>query len=107
MTNNTDKRDESGTASSDDEYVQVNVRVPKDAKERADAKLPHGGLTREVRERIREIASGRESEVDDALSELMALRDERRELAAEIDQLDVEIERQERALVQLIKQRLN
>jgi hypothetical protein len=43
------------------------VREPKEAKERASEKLTHAGLTREVRERVRETAMGRQSDVEELL----------------------------------------
>lgn len=91
-----------GSDGGDEEYVQLNVRVPKSAKERADERLPHGGLTREVRDRITELASGRSSEVTQLRDDLADLRDERRELAADLEQLDIDIERKERELLQLV-----
>jgi len=87
-------------------YVQLNVRVPRKAKEQASEKLPHGGLTREVRERIEEIATGRQTDVEQLLGDLEDLRDERRETAADLEQLHIEIERTERELLQLVKDRV-
>jgi len=93
-------------ADEEGEMVQLNVRVPKAAKQRADEKLPHGGLTREVRGRITEIASGRSSEFERVREELADLRDERREVAADLEQLDITIERKERELLKLAEDAL-
>lgn len=97
----------------DDELVQVNVRVPKRDKEAADEQLPHGGLTREVRQRIREIAHGEPTTQEQELRrQLQALRDDRAELRAERDmlneklaQVDSKIERMERELTTLERER--
>jgi chromosome segregation ATPase len=91
---------------SDDEYTQLNVRVPRDAKEQASKKLPHGGLTQAVRDRIEEIAYGKPTTREQALAErIQSLRDDRRELVAErdhlndqIDNLDHKLDRLEREL---------
>lgn len=88
------------------DLVQLNVRVPRTVKEEANEKLPHGGLTRAVRDRIAEIAADRPQELDNLQEELADLRDQRRELAADLDQLDVDIERKERELLQLVKDEL-
>jgi polyhydroxyalkanoate synthesis regulator phasin len=87
-------------------YVQLNVRVPREAKEQASEKLPHGGLTREVRERIEEIATGRRSDVEELRGELEELRDERRAAAARVEELEIEIERTERELLEVVREQV-
>lgn len=86
-----DSEDDGKPRDGDVEIVQLNVRVPKESKEAAAAKLPHGGLTAAVRERIEEIAYGK-SEAEQLREELWELRDERREMRAERDYLNDQLE---------------
>lgn len=89
-----------------EEYAQLNVRVPREAKEKADEKLPHAGLTHEVRDLVTEIATGRQSDIEELLGELEELRDERRAAATKVQELDVEIERTERELLQVVREQV-
>jgi uncharacterized coiled-coil DUF342 family protein len=75
-----------------DEYEQLNVKVPRETKEAAKGRLDHGGLTREIRETLHQIAYGTASERADLAADLEALREERRELRTERDYLNAQIE---------------
>jgi uncharacterized coiled-coil DUF342 family protein len=80
------------TIDEDDDFEQLNVRVPRETKEAAKDRLDHGGLTREIRETLHQIAYGTASERADLAADLEALRDERRELRTERDYLNSRIE---------------
>jgi len=93
------------------EREQLNVRVRRDWKEAAAEKLPHGGLTDAVNQRLREIAEdAKPPAYQETREELQDLRDERRELKTErnylddqIDDLDVKIGRLERELEEILE----
>lgn len=83
-------------APGDEEMVRVNVEVPKSVRDTATEKLEYGGLSREIRERLHEIAFGpeltqrtrlerrRESLKDD----LREKREARRKIETEIETLE-------------------
>lgn len=85
--------------SEDEEMVRINVEVPKSVRNTAKDKLEFGGISREVRDRLQEIAFGAdlnqrsrlERRRDDLNEELRSLRAERRELDAEIENTEQQI----------------
>lgn len=88
------------TDDASEETVRVVADVPESVKEGAQAKLEYGGLTREIRNRLEEIAFGAdlnqrsrlERQRDEFREEIRTLREQRREIDAEIatyeDKLD-------------------
>lgn len=89
-----------------DETEPVYVEVPAETKQLAKERLEHGGLTRVCRERLEEIAHGKEtSEKNRVKDQLKDLRDKRRELKtqrdeieSELDDIEIKIERAEQRL---------
>lgn len=83
----------------EEEMVQISVNVPKSAKETAKQKLDYGGLSREVRDRINEIAFGAdlnqrsrlERQREELQGELREARERRREADADIETLEERI----------------
>lgn len=81
--------------------AQVNVTVPEAMKELAKEKLEHGGLSRLVREQLREVAYGEELSRRARLEERLErhqdrrseLKREKEEIVAEIDELEEKMER--------------
>jgi len=90
----------------DEPTERVTAEVSKRDKEKAKAKLDHGGISREIRKTITRIAHGAEiSERERLKEDIETWRDERRgkvhekqSLENEIDELDVKIERAENQL---------
>lgn len=84
----------------EEEMVQICVNVPKSAKETAKQKLDYGGISREVRDRINEIAFGGdlnqrsrlERQRDELKNELREARERRREAEADIESLEERIQ---------------
>lgn len=80
----------------DEETVRINVEVPESVRETAKQKLSHGGISREVRDRLHEIAFGPELAQRSRLErqrastkeELQDKREERREIDADIETLE-------------------
>lgn len=93
----------------EEEYDQVNVKVPKRTKELAKQQLEHGGISRVVREALEREAHGERTtereRVKDHLEELRAGRrqtkSERDQLNDELDEYDVKITRAEQRLDEL------
>jgi hypothetical protein len=79
--------------SDDEETVQVVVNVPKSIRDTAKAKLEYGGLTREIRQRLEEVAFGAdlsqrsrlERQREEYRSEIRDLRERRREIDTDIE----------------------
>lgn len=94
---------------SDDDSVRVTVCVPEEVRDAAKDKLPHGGMSEEVRDLLTRIAFGEEvnqrSRLERQAEELRERRAEkrreRRELDANIENLDDRIETIERKLGEL------
>lgn len=80
----------------DEEMVRVNVEVPKTVRDTATEKLEYGGLSREIRERLHEIAFGPEltqrsrleRRREDLKDDLREKREARREIETEIETLE-------------------
>lgn len=93
----------------EEDYEQINVKVPKTTKELAKKELEYGGLTRVIRDTLTQIAHGEEvSEYEKVKDQLQNLRDQKRskiqqrnQLDSDIEDLDVKIERAEDRLNEL------
>lgn len=84
---------------------QVNVEVDGDAKEEAKDKLGHGGLSKEIRRLIDEIAWGQEVSQHTRLEHrLRSLREEKDELRSERRELDTKIEDVEQEITRIEEQ---
>lgn len=86
--------------SDDEEMVRINVEVPKSVRDTATDKLEYGGLSREVRERLHEIAFGPEltqrSRLErqraDLEDDLREKREARRQIETDIETLENRIQ---------------
>ncbi|EMA42678.1 hypothetical protein [Halococcus saccharolyticus] len=84
----------------DEETVRINVEVPESVRDTAKQKLDYGGLSREIRERLEEIAFGPElahrSRLErqraDLKNRLRDVREKRREIDAEIETLEEQVQ---------------
>jgi chromosome segregation ATPase len=91
------------TDDDEDETERVAADVSKDTKEKVKAKLDHGGISREIRKRMREIAHGGDvterERLKDTLTEKRKQRRQKKSkrdsLNDELDELEIEIERLE------------
>ena len=84
----------------DEKMVRINVEVPESVRDTAKKNLDYGGLSREIRERLEEIAFGPElshrSRLErqraDLKDRLRDVREKRRDLDAEIETLEEQIQ---------------
>lgn len=84
----------------DEDTVRVNVEVPQSVRDTAKKKLGHGGISKEVRNRLREIAFGPElnqrsrleRQRQDLADELRGLREERRGIDSQIETVENRID---------------
>ncbi|WP_245998615.1 hypothetical protein [Halalkalicoccus subterraneus] len=91
-----EENDKLGKALDEEEKVRVTIEVPESVRDGAKSKLPHGGMSDEVRGLLTRIAFGQEmnqrsrleQQLDDLREERSKLQRERRELDAKIENLD-------------------
>lgn len=78
---------------------QLVVEVPKETKEVAKRKLPHGGLSSEVRDALARIAHGEEvAELKKVKDNLEDLRDKRADLKQQRDDIENQLQDVERQI---------
>ena len=80
-----------------DDTEQLHVKVNSDLKRRAKAKLPHGGLSEQVRRTLQRVVDGNAERIQ-LRNELTELRDEREQLKQERAALDRQISDIERKI---------